>query len=363
MTEAKAQITSITRGPRQTNMEILRILAMIMVLIIHADFLSLGGPATRPSGVEELVNSVTRTWIEMLGLVAVNVFVLISGWFGIKASLRGACNFLFQVFAIGLFALMIKLLAYPPPFNTLTIKDLACMFGATPGMWFVPSYLCLYLLAPLMNYFCENTGKAAVRNVIICFFLFQTVWGWIRGVGNIHGGYSAISFIGLYMLARYLRLYCDTSGIRRWTLLYLGMSITLTIYYYIQSGLPLAGMVAINYCNPLVIIEAVALLLLFSNLHIRQSNIINYVASSCFAVYLFHSAEPVMPWFKQFNADVYQATHGVLTLLAMGGIVMTFFIVAILLDQPRKWLWRIVGSRLVTRLEALSARISVRSAD
>lgn len=95
-------------------MEILRILAMLMVLIIHADFLSLGGPTTRPSGADELVNSLTRTWIEMLGMVAVNVFVLISGWFGIKASLRGACNFLFQVFAIGTFALIIKILAYPP---------------------------------------------------------------------------------------------------------------------------------------------------------------------------------------------------------------------------------------------------------
>lgn len=335
-------------------MEILRILAMLMVLIIHADFLSLGGPTTRPSGADELVNSLTRTWIEMLGMVAVNVFVLISGWFGIKASLRGACNFLFQVFAIGTFALIIKILAYPPPFNILNIKDLACIFGVTPGMWFVPSYLCLYLLAPLLNYFCEKTGKAAIRNVLICFFLFQSLWGWMGADGSIHGGYSPISFIGLYLLSRYLRLYCDTSGLRRWTMLYFGMSVILTAYYYIQARLPLAGMAAINYCNPLVIIEAVALLLLFSNLHVPHSKVINYVASSCFAVYLFHSTEPVFPWYKQFNLDVYNATDGVMTLLAMGGVVMAFFIVAILLDQPRKWIWGAIGNRLVRRLEAIS---------
>ena len=43
-----------------------------------------------------------RILVEHWAIIGVNVFVLISGWFGIRTSLKGACKLLFQVFFIGL---------------------------------------------------------------------------------------------------------------------------------------------------------------------------------------------------------------------------------------------------------------------
>ena len=77
---------------RQSNIELLRIVAMMLVLIVHADFLALGAPdalALKALPVE----SGLRVWLQGFALVCVDVFVMISGYFGIRPSVRGVLNF------------------------------------------------------------------------------------------------------------------------------------------------------------------------------------------------------------------------------------------------------------------------------
>ena len=82
---------------RLSNIELLRIVAMLFVLIVHSDFVALGTPSTNDC-MESGIASFTRIFLETLSYVCVNVFVLISGWFGIKPSKKGFCNFIFQCF-------------------------------------------------------------------------------------------------------------------------------------------------------------------------------------------------------------------------------------------------------------------------
>lgn len=81
---------------RESNIELLRNISMFMILVIHANFVSL--PKIE---YEELMNntvpSVTRFFIESFGIVAVNVFVFISGWFGIKTRKKNVLSFIYQI--------------------------------------------------------------------------------------------------------------------------------------------------------------------------------------------------------------------------------------------------------------------------
>ena len=90
---------------RLSNFELLRIVAMFMVLLVHADFFSLGEPTA-----EECVTSpkdvIPRLLFWSLSIACVDIFVLISGWFGIKPRAKGICNFLFSVF-FGLLGFML----------------------------------------------------------------------------------------------------------------------------------------------------------------------------------------------------------------------------------------------------------------
>lgn len=195
-------ISSITKGPRQSNIELLRILAMLLVLIVHADFWALEGPKTGDF-VLSPANAWTRTIIESIAIVCVNVFVLISGWFGIKFSARGLSNFIFQC-AYFLFGIYIFLLITGQV--QLSLKGIAGCLCLTKANWFIRAYVGLYILAPVLNAFIECATKTLYRNVLILFFLFQTIYGCSNAAAFIEGGYSTFSFIGLYLLARYVKI-------------------------------------------------------------------------------------------------------------------------------------------------------------
>lgn len=84
---------------RKSNIELCRIIAMLLVVLLHANYLSLGGVELNDVEVAPL-DSFLKVLSEQLCIICVNVFILISGWFGIKANIKGAVSLLFQVFSI-----------------------------------------------------------------------------------------------------------------------------------------------------------------------------------------------------------------------------------------------------------------------
>ena len=72
---------------RDSNFELLRIVAISMVLILHADFFSLEGPSAADI-MSDLSGSSMRILIQALTISAVDIFVMISGYYGIQHSKR-----------------------------------------------------------------------------------------------------------------------------------------------------------------------------------------------------------------------------------------------------------------------------------
>ena len=82
---------------RDSNMELLRIFAMFLVMIFHIDFMSIDGidpinPALHP------INSFIRIFLSLASFTCVDIFVLLSGWYGIHLKSTKLKSFLFQVF-------------------------------------------------------------------------------------------------------------------------------------------------------------------------------------------------------------------------------------------------------------------------
>lgn len=189
---------------RESNFELLRIISMFMILALHADFYSLGEP-----GVEDFrcspLSASTRLLVEMMSIVSVNVFVMISGWFGIKSSIKGLANFVFQClfFLVGIYAVALLFGSVP-----LSAKGIALCLGFCHGSnWFIRAYLGLFILSPILNAFLERCTRRQLEYVLISFYTFQTIYGFIGNVDFFCSGYSTFSFIGLYLLSRYLKLY------------------------------------------------------------------------------------------------------------------------------------------------------------
>lgn len=325
---------------RESNFELLRIIAMFMVLVLHADFQALGAP-TRADIISSPIVSTLKVFFEMASIVAVNVFILISGWFGIRPSVKGFCKFVFQClfFSVGVYLVMLLL-----DRDELSLRGIAGCLMLIPGSsyWFIPSYVCLYLFSPVLNAFIKVADKKAFRFVLLAFFAFQTVFSFMaNGANFLMRGYSAMSFMGLYLLAAYVREHTDTQKCQS-RIFYGGGYVLITILlsviwvYASWQGLDFVTNILPLYSNPLIILSSLLLLLYFSRITIT-CRILNKIAASCFAVYLFHCH----PTIYTYYLDSIKMVSGS-NLICVIGIIMLWYLLSILLDLIRIALYRCI---------------------
>ena len=135
---------------RQSGIELLRIIAMFFVLVQHANGLAIGLPGAFEC-VEAPTYSFLRIVIQSLAIVGVDVFVLISGWFGISFNLKRLGEFLFQCLFFSIIVTFAAWLISGRP--EIGIKSLAGMIFLGKSYWFVKCYLLLYILSPVLNSF------------------------------------------------------------------------------------------------------------------------------------------------------------------------------------------------------------------
>ena len=142
---------------RQSNMELLRIVAMLMVMVLHTGYASFGYPRTVWLQAEPL-RWLGLTMTEVYTVACVNIFVLITGWFGTTFRTKGAVRLAVQpVYVTLVLALYVWLAGLPLPTGVMGYVRPIWNY------WFVCSYLVLYLLTPMLNAFVEKSDEAALR--------------------------------------------------------------------------------------------------------------------------------------------------------------------------------------------------------
>ena len=319
--------------PRQSNFELLRLICMFMVMVCHTNGYVNG---------EDLVGiqGATRLAINQL-CVCVDVFVMISGWFGIRATKKGLLNLLFQVAFLGLFCFIVfAVLGQPVSIK----KDLlpSLLFGY--GYWFVVSYLILYAISPVLNVFCQHASQKEFRTALILFFGAQVLYGFTLDVGHFAYGFSPLFFIGLYLLARYVRLYPGRfSSMNKWCDFAIYVIVSLLSMIGLWFGYRWFGMgFHLNHNDsPLAVIAALYFMLFFSKLSF-QNKTINWLAASSFSIYLLHTNVLIYPYYIQIGDYIkkafgYPTSIGVLFVYLL--IVGTF---CILIDKVRIGVWNYI---------------------
>lgn len=328
---------------RDSNMELLRIIAMILVMIVHANFRALPVPTTEECNLE-ITSSILRFLTESISIICVNLFILLSGWYGIRYKISRLLEFLFQVFFFSILCCVIYY-SINPIDNKITSIIANLLLLKQWSYWFVKAYIGLYIFAPILNSFIENASKQQLKVFLVSFYTFQTIYGWVSPNAAIYfeSGYSAISFMGLYVLARYIHLYPMKLWTmnRKWDIVIYGVIVIITtlITFILKKFNLSIGDRFFIYSSPLVIISAVHFMLFFTKFKFHNKYI-NWIASSCFGIYLLHSnsflAKPfydniILNWFNNLPT---------LNLLFYTIPFITFiFTLAILIDKIRIYIW------------------------
>lgn len=327
---------------RDSNIELLRIVSMFLVMIVHADYLALGTP-TQEDISASYCNSFARAFVEALSCICVNVFVLISGWFKIKFRFERLMEFIFQVIFIGvaLYFLM-RVWGYT---EVMSIKDWTRLFlMKSRAYWFVKAYLILYVFAPLLNSFIDNCNRSQLKVFLIGFFFLQSIYGFYASNVWFSEGYSPLSFMGLYILSSYMRLYPNC-----WVRLckYIDMTIYLSISAFtalcailltplFEKGSTLMFL----YSSPFVIMASVYFFLFFTKLSFK-SKFVNWISISAFAAFLVHCSDYVFePFYLSIIRGWYDAKPLVAFIFYTTGLIVLFFSFSIVLDKVRIALWK-----------------------
>ena len=325
---------------------------MLFVLIVHTDFLALGFPT--PQDMAAAPGSVwAKIGFEFPALVCVNVFVLISGWFGIRASARGAMSFVFQCLYFGLLLYFVGCIDSGVLPNVLGIAQVLTLFKVN---WFITAYLILYSFAPVLNGFAGNVGRRQLAMVTLVFFLMEFWMQFVSVAGFYSGGYSPIAFFGIYLLGRTMRVYSAELS-RRSAGFYFWIYVVSTVCsgglcgLFLMYGKPNMAYKMQFYNNPMIIVGAGALLLAFTRIRMPYNKGVNRIAKSTFAVFLLHLD---VSWgfdtFLRSVRGIYSDFPEGMAVGPMALFIVAVFALAVLLDQPRIWMWRRISSEPKHRL-------------
>lgn len=324
---------------RRSNIEMLRILSMMFVIMVHLDGAALGLPDA--PGLSSLsAEDIYKLSLEALTIVGVNCFTLISGYFGIRARWRGFLRFTLQCmfYSVGIYLVFVALGLASWSWRELTESF---MVYTHTDLWYVPAYLGLYLLSPFLNSAVSTLSRRQFALALAALVLFNLWGGWMWGGSYNPTGYTVMQLVMMYLIGRFLSLYASEfiEGSRRYRnyglAVYLLSSVVITV-----SALFMESKMAYAYNNPIVILSSVALFVCFASMRF-QSPTVNLLARTAFAAYLIHKNPYI--WVQVIKPAALSVWH-LDSLLLYTAFFLAFplavYMFSFVVDSLRGWLFR-----------------------
>ncbi len=284
---------------RQSNFELLRIFAMLMIIshhfVVHGFF-------------EYDVFSVTLPKIYLRcmnigGKVGVNIFVFISGYFLIeskKVKISKLCKLWGQIF---FYSVVIYLI-----FNREFVgyEYFSSLFPVTSGeWWFASSYLMLYLLHPYLNKLLCSLEQEQYRRLLIlcvcCLILLPTFFYLLVPDCNdtVWEKNVLLWMMFIYSVGGYIRMFCGQKLTHDKCKHYVALALITTVFtwlivilydiigvYINEMGLNSTKWYTIQKLP--IFLLSLFWFLAFCTMKIRYHRVINILGSATFGVYLIH---------------------------------------------------------------------------
>lgn len=236
------------------------------------------------------------------GKMAINIFVLISAYFMCtqKVTWKRVWKLVAEVYFYGLIFYCIFLVC---GYETINIKSVSLLLLGMfhyIGSEFVGSFIVFYLLIPFLNVVLKQLPqKQHLYLVLLSVIVFSL--GYTFLLANDSCRY-VLWFIVLYFIASYIRLYPNRNFASKSIALYGSLASLLVIWLSILAvdfigvkfGITKAYFLCFQCQTFLALTLSLSLFLLFKNINIKQSRVINTFAASTFGVLLIHANSNAM---------------------------------------------------------------------
>lgn len=297
---------NLFKKQRNSNIELLRIL-MMLVIIAHHYIVNSGViqciVSTPPHSLQiNRFNVYFALVFGWGGKTAINVFVLITGYFMCRQEFKWRKT-VFLALEIVLYRWLIYGIFLASGYESFNLKEFAKTILVLPydfGWGFSSSFVGLYVLIPFMNKLLSVLDKNELEKLICILLVFFT--GFSTFLFNTSFEYIGW-YVTVYLVGSYLWLYeMDWMNNRRITGLLCACSLAFSWFSVIcirflaekmNRNLPYYYFVA-DSNKILAITTAISLFLLFKNINIGSNRLINKFAASTFGVLMIHASSDTM---------------------------------------------------------------------
>lgn len=287
---------SIPENRRDSNLELLRIIAMVLIVshhyVVNSSMFFADGPV-----FSDLLapKSVFAALLGCWGKSAINCFVLISGFYMCRSKITAKkfaklfCEWMFYRLVIN----AVLWITGVEPFTAGTFfREVLPVTNIASN--FAPCYMLFFLMIPFLNVLLQ--GLKQKQHALLALLLLAVY----VGLGTFHAiTFNYISwFAVLYIAAAYIRLYPGAvfSNRRAWGIALI-CSLALSVLSVIACAAVKAGAVAnlspyefLQDSNTfLAFTNGLCAFMYFKNLDVSYSRVINRFAASTFGVFLIHT--------------------------------------------------------------------------
>ena len=333
---------------RESNFELLRIFAMILIITYHITLHCI----VPQLGENPLFNTpyiskkiLLLNFFMSAGKIGNGIFILISGYFlankpkiDILAVIKKIvpqlvfANCLLTVVSFGYNRLINH--------NALNLVD---MSEINESWWFVGYYLMIVIIGSLfLNRFIVSLSQQRKKAFLAILFVFCSL-SWSSSIfANISGGLRVlIAGIFLYVLGGYIRSYNPFGKVK--TRAVGGFVFLLYVFIFLSGyNIDASGISKYHVTNAdtyshlffggtdysfLVLLISISLFEIGRRSHIGNSKVINYLGSSTFMIYLFHDISFIHMKWRHFDwISAYYYRPFVFALMMLLWIVLTFLV-------------------------------------
>lgn len=272
------------RQTRDSNFELLRIFAMFSIILYHLLLYFID-----PLSDNETIFKALQLPLH----VGVLLFVLISGYYGIRPTIKGALMLLLPLVAYYMPLELGQAITERSPEKILN----SLFFFSYSPYWYVRTYFYLYLFSPVLNSFLRHKSTAEI-NYLTFILLIVCIWlGLNKGDTSLEGGKNLLYFAVLYFVGNRIHIYKKVFQYSKHliTTIYILLNIGIVLAYCIPSSMLQAIIIktCYMYCSPILLLNAIIIFLLFSYLSIQNCKI-NSFARSTYAMYIIHNQPSIL---------------------------------------------------------------------
>ncbi|MCR5332485.1 MAG: acyltransferase [Bacilli bacterium] len=363
--EEKAVLKQVGRN---FGIDILRMIAMVMVIVLHV----IGKGTLVLHGFDQVPTSAYAYLVlQIICGSGVNIYALVSGYVGYGRKARFA-NLVYLWLRVLYYAVIITVIFYIAQLREFTWIGLIKSFFPTifNFWWYWTAYFALCLFAPLLNLGLERINKRTGIAIVIAFTFVFSVLPVLFVRTHIFGletGLSVIWLMSLYVIGAIIKKFELFSKVKTWILVLIyiasvgvifGTQILFDAHGFTIMGADVNGSYFHNYVSPFTLISAIALILIFSRIDVKNKplqKVIGFVGPSVFSAYLitehyFMVSEIIRD--KYTFVSNYNQFLGALILLA---ISIGIFVGCIIIDIPRELLFKY--TKIKKHLNSLEDRL------